>query len=568
MGRGQQRLGENPTAGVDSAQGVLDEQQTELRRLADEQAALRRVATLVARGAPPGRVFAAVAEEVARVLRLPLVEIDRFDADGMARVIAAVGDHPFQPGTSWSLDDPSLNAMIRRTRRPARIDDYAQLPGPVGKVALSGGRRAVGAPIILAGAVWGTVAAGGPDDVPIPQHAEDRLAQFTELVATAIANTQAHTELRRLADEQAALRRLATLVAQNAEPALIFDAVCRETGRLFAATTVNLAHLTPDGRNVTMAGWSERDTHVPTGTRLPVGVGTINELVRRTRAPGRCDSYEGASGELAEMLRRRGVRSEVGAPVVVEGDIWGVLVAGTDAEAPLPPGTETQLADFAELIATAVYNASSRDELRASRARIVEAAYEQRRRVVRDLHDGAQQRLVQAVITLQLARRAADCAPDLATLLDEALEQAGAAVDELRELARGIHPAVLTHYGLAAAIEGLAERAPVPVTVDIAEAERYEATVESAAYFIAAEALTNVAKYAGARSARVSAARAGERLVLTVADDGVGGAAPADGSGLAGLQDRLAAIGGTVTIDSPAGGGTTIRAAIPLTQPK
>ena len=170
---------------------------------------------------------------------------------------------------------------------------------------------------------------------------------------------------------------------------------------------MNLAHFTPDGVNVTISGWSLRGVHVPTGTRLPIDGDSINAIVRRTARPGRCDSYEGVEGELAAHLRRLGIRSEVGAPVVVEGHVWGALIAGTDEPAPLPRGTEDRLAEFAELIATAVANATARSELLASRARIVEAGYEQRRRVVRDLHDGAQQRFVHAIMSLQLARRRA-----------------------------------------------------------------------------------------------------------------------------------------------------------------
>jgi PAS domain S-box-containing protein len=514
--------------------------------LADEQAALRRVATLVARGATPADVFAAVAREVAQALDLPLVEMSRYDA-GVATVIGAAGDHPFQPGTVWPLDGESLVAVVARTGRPARIDDYHEVAGTVGDAARGSGVHAgVGAPILVDGELWGVIAAGGDRRVPLAPNAEHRLSQFTDLVATAISNTQARADLRRLADEQTALRRLATLIAQGADPGRVFDAVCEETGRMFAATSVNLAHFTPDGFSLTMAGWSVRDVHVPTGTRLPLEGDSINNLVRRTAAPGRFDSYDAAKGELAELLRRRGVRSEVGAPVVVEGRVWGALIAGTDEHHPLPPGTELRLSSFAELIATAVSNATTRGELLASRARIVEAADEQRRRVVRDLHDGAQQRLVHAVMTLQLAQSRANVPADLMPLLDEGIEHARSAIDELRELAHGIHPAILTHHGLGAAVEALAERAPQPVTVDIPD-DRYPTPVESAAYFIAAEALTNVAKYAAAQQARVTASQVDGRLSLAIEDDGVGGAALSPGSGLSGLQDRVAALRGTLT---------------------
>jgi signal transduction histidine kinase len=536
----------------------------ELHRLADEQAALRRVATLVAERASPAEVFAAVAREVADQLDLPLVEMCRYRADGMGEVVGAAGDHPFQPGTTWPMDGDSLTARVRRTGRTARLDDYVGVRGPIGDAARAAGVAAgVAAPIVVDGELWGVIAAGGGPRLALAPDAEQRLAGFTGLVASAVANTQAREELRRLVDEQAALRRLATLVAQGAEPRLVFDAVCEETGRLFGATSVNLAHFTSDGFNLTMSGWSLRDVHVPPGTRLPLEGDTINTLVRRTGAPGRFDTYDDATGALAELLRDLGVCSEVGAPVVVEGRVWGALIAGTDGTEPLPAGAEQSLAEFAELIATAVSNAASRAELLASRARIVAAADEQRRRVVRDLHDGAQQRLVQTVIDLQLAHGRGDVPAETGALLDDALEHATAAIDELRELVGGLHPAVLTHHGLGAAVEALAQRAPLPVDVAVGD-RRYPPSLESAAYFVVAEALTNVAKYASATTAGVVAEERDGRLVITVRDDGVGGARRAAGRGLAGLEDRVAALGGTLAVDSPAGGGTVVRAAVPL----
>jgi PAS domain S-box-containing protein len=532
----------------------------DLHRLADEQAALRRVATLVAHGATPQEVFAAIAREVAHALDLPLVEMCRYELDGTATVIGATGEHPFQPGTNWPLDGPSLTAFVRRTERPARIDDYADVSGKIGDAAREAGvHTGVGAPIVVDGRVWGVVSAGGGASVRLPPNAEARLGQFTELLATAIANTQAREELHRLADEQSALRRLATLVARGARPSIVFDAVCQETGRLFEVSSVNLAHFTSDGLNLTVAGWSMHDIHLPTGTCLPLEGDSINVLVRDTAAPGRFDSYEGAAGELAVLLRKRGVASEVGAPVVVDGRVWGALIAGTDDPEPLPAGLEQRLSSFAELVATAISNASTQTELVASRTRIVEAADEQRRQVVRDLHDGAQQRLVEAVMTLQLAQARGEGTP----LVAEGVEQVRAAIAELRELARGIHPSILTHRGLAAAVEALTHRMPLPVAVQIPN-DRYPQSVEAAAYFVVAEALTNVAKYANATTARVIGTSSDGRFVLTIEDDGVGGARPSAGSGISGLHDRIAALGGTLTVDSPAGSGTRICAAIPL----
>jgi signal transduction histidine kinase len=458
--------------------------------------------------------------------------------------------------------------QIVRTGRAARLEDFDEAGGTVAvQMRAIGVRAGVAGPIVLGGQIWGALSAAWPEGTPIPVGAEDRVAAFAELVSYAIDNAETREGLRRLADEQAALRRIATLVAQGADARAVFDAVCEETGRLFAATSVNLAHFPPEGFNETMAGWSVRGVHVPTGTVLPLEGDTINAVVQRTAAPGRFDSYESSSGELAARLRQLGIRSEVGAPVIVEGQVWGALIAGTDELEPLPAGTEFRLANFAELIATAVSNATARSDLLASRARIVQAADEQRRRVVHDLHDGAQQRLVHAVMTLQLARSESEAPPELERLVGQALEHTRAAIEELRELAHGIHPALLTTRGLAAAVEALADRAPVPVRIEIPE-ERYPASVESAAYFVAAEALTNVAKYARASVVRVAVTHGVDSLVIEVEDDGVGGAALSTGSGLAGLRDRLAAFQGKLTVDSPAGEGTRIRAEIPLAPPQ
>ena len=535
-------------------------------RLTEQQAALRRVAALVAVDAASSDVFAAVAREVGQLLQTPLVQMSRYELDGTATVIGAWSErpHPIQAGTRWALQGPTISMQVRETGQPARLDNLDDVAGALAEAVRRTGIRSVaGAPIVVNGRVWGVMATGSTEGQRLPADIEHRLAEFTELVATAIANTDAREDLQRLADEQAALRRIATLVAQGAESQLVFDAVCEETGRLFAATTVNLVHFTPDGFHLAMSGWSVRGVHVPTGTLLPLTGETIDTIVRRTAAPGRCDSYEGVSGELAELIRRQGIRSEVGAPVIVGGNVWGALIAGTDESEPLTAGTEDRLASFAELIATAVSNATARSELLASRARIVAAADEQRRRVVRDLHDGAQQRLVNALITLQLAQGLGDAPPELARLVNDALEHTGAAIEELRELAHGIHPALLTSRGLAAAIEALADRASVPVRVDASD-RRYPAVVESAAYFVAAEALTNVSKYANATAARITVAEGAESLLLTIEDDGIGGASLAAGRGLSGLLDRVAALDGTLTVDSPPGEGTRIRAEIPL----
>jgi signal transduction histidine kinase/putative methionine-R-sulfoxide reductase with GAF domain len=373
----------------------------ELHELADEQAALRRVATLIAREARPAEVFSAVAEEVALTLEVPLSAVVRFEPDGTATQVGAWGEeNPYPVGTCWPLDDHSVSGQVARTGEPARVDDYSAIPGEIAaRLARAAGiHTAVGVPILVDGQPWGTMMALSTAEKPLGEGVEARLAAFTELIATAIANAQAGDDLRQLAEEQAALRRVATLIAEGAEAHRVFETVCKETGQLLQATSVNLARFTSDGFNLTTAGWSLRDTHVPAGTRLPLQGETVNAIVCRTGAPARVDSYDGVSGELADLIRRRGIAREVGAPVIVEGAVWGGLIAGWDGPDPLPEGAERRLASFAELVATAIANTQARDEVRR-------LAYEQAalRRVATLVAEGAPASEVFAAVAKEVA---------------------------------------------------------------------------------------------------------------------------------------------------------------------
>jgi signal transduction histidine kinase len=542
------------------------EARVEVGRLAGEQAALRRVATLVARGSPAMEVFAEVAREVGELLDAESAWMHRYEHDGNATVVATwgPGGSDLPVGTRFSLEGDSVVALVLRTGRPARIDDYARAVGETGDIARKLGlRSAVGSPIKVGGRLWGAMTAVTARDDPLPASAASHIDEFTELVATAIANAEARTEVGRLADEQAALRRVATLVARGSSPAQVFAKVAEEVGRLMGVDSAWMQCYEPDGNSTVVAMWGQLADAFPVGTHLDLEGENVAAIVRDTGQPARIDDYSHVMSPMGIHARGSGVRSAVGSPIVVNGEVWGSMTAVTMREEPLPPTAESRIGEFTELVATSVSNVQARAELAASRARIVAATDEERRRVVRDLHDGAQQRLVHTVVTLKLARRALDddarAAPALVT---EALTHAEDATAELRELAHGILPSVLTRGGLRAGVVALASRMPVPVDIGIS-AERFPSAVEATAYFIVAEALTNVAKHARARHVQVAARVTDGALRVQVRDDGVGGAR-ADGSGLVGLADRLGVLDGSLRVDSPRDGGTLIAAEIPI----
>jgi GAF domain-containing protein len=537
-----------------------------LARLAEEQAALRRVATLVARGAAPEEVFAAVTDEVGRLLPVDSADMSRCEPDGTATFVATWGTVAagFPVGSRWALGGRNLTTLVARTGRPARIESYADASGPI-DIALRGTglRSAVGTPIVVEGRLWGVMSAASSREEPMPADTETRLTQFTELLATAIANAESRAGLARLAEEQAALRRVATLVAHGTRPEEVFAAVVEEVGRLLAVDLATMGRYEHDGTFAIVATWGGGGEHVPVGSRWPLGGQNLGTLVFETGGPARIDNLADATGPLPEGIRDDGARSAVGTPILVEGRLWGLIATASSQDQPLPPDTEARLASFTAIVATAIANAEARTEVAASRARLVAATDDERRRVVRDLHDGAQQRLVHTIVTLELARLALQNEQEaVPALVDEALDNAQGANVELRELAHGILPAVLTRGGLRAGVDALASRMAVPVEIDVTEG-RLPSAVEATAYFVVAEGLTNVAKHAQAGRAEVTARIEDGTLAVHVRDDGVGGARP-QGSGLTGLADRLAALDGRLRVESPAGGGTLIAAAIPL----
>ncbi len=535
--------------------------------LMSEQAALRRVATLVARGTPPEQLFTAVIEEVGRLLEVEYAYMGRYEPDGIVAFVASwgpVGPH-FRTGSAGRVGGRNLVTRVFETGGSARTDSLADGSGPLGVAARElGVRSAVGTPILVEGGLWGVVIAGSTVEEPLPADTEARLASFTELVATAIANAESRAGLARLADEQAALRRVATLVARDVPQEALFAAVTEEIGSLLGVEYAYLGRYDAGGGFTVLGVWGSAVHRAPAGARRSLGGDNVATRVFETGRPARMDGYADASGELGVASRESGVRSAIGAPIVVEGRLFGVAVAGSRTQNSLPADTEARLGSFTELVATAIANAESRAALAASRARIVAAADESRRRIERDLHDGGQQRLVHAVIVLKLAQQAVSAGDaNAAELVNEALRHAEAANSELRELAHGILPAALSRGGLRAGIDALVSRVSLPVSVELA-VDRLPAGVEATAYFVVSEALTNVVKHAHARGAAVTGRIERGELRLEVSDDGIGGAREGRGTGLVGLEDRVAAIGGRLTLDSPADGGTRVCAVLPI----
>ncbi|GAA4245210.1 histidine kinase [Dactylosporangium darangshiense] len=392
-----------------------------------------------------------------------------------------------------------------------------------------------------------------------------RLGRSVNILGTSLGRSLGG--LAQLVEAQTALRRVAMLVARGAAPNDVFDAVTAELGRLVAADGANIVRYEADGSGIIVAMWGWPGELLPVGTRLSLQGPSVSASVRRTGRAARMDSYDHHvdPSPLATFLREHGIRSAVGAPIYVDGRLWGVVTASMVRDEPLPPDAEARLADCTDLVAIAIANAQARTELVASRARVVLATDQVRRRIERDLHDGVQQRLLSLGLQLRAAR---DSVPDGAAGLSDRLTTVAAglagSIEDLREICRGIHPTILTDRGLASAIKALARRSGVPVEVDVRLDERLPEPVEAAAYYVVAETLANAVKHAHATVVHVSVAREGDRLHLSLRDDGVGGADPGRGSGLAGIRDRVEAHGGHLTLTSPAGAGTNVDVVLPV----
>jgi signal transduction histidine kinase len=377
-------------------------------------------------------------------------------------------------------------------------------------------------------------------------------------------NPQNERQLRELVAEQAALRRVAVLVARGAAQQDVFDAVSREVGELMRADTAGLLRLERSDEIQLISGYSPPELPAPpVGLRSHIDRFTATKDAILTGRPSRSDATMLNAEERTPELRSMSLQSAIAAPITVAGYVWGAIAIARRSDEVLPPETEARMGEFAELAAQAIANAEARHQLAASRARIVQAGDEARRRIERNLHDGAQQRIVSLALLLRVAEKAVAGDDRTSDLLRRASEELRLVAQELRELARGIHPAILVEHGLSVALEALVSRTPVPVTLEALQT-RLPAPVEATTYYVVAESLTNIVKYAQATSARVVVRRAGDALFVEVADDGTGGARMDSGGGLRGLADRVDALHGTLRIDSPAGGGTLIAAVIPL----
>lgn len=392
--------------------------------------------------------------------------------------------------------------------------------------------------------------------------ARTRAADAEERRREAEAN---RADLSVLAEQQAALRRVATLVARGVPAYEVFPAVAHELAGCLGVANASVWRYESDGTATLVAARDDpaQAEPMPVGSRWPLDGENIAAMVAESGRPARMDGHDTPIGEAAALIRRLGLRGGAGAPIVVQGRLWGVAVAGSSTE-PLPPDAEQRVGEFTELVATAVANADAHAALTASRARIVTAADDARRRLERDLHDGAQQRLVS--LALQLRSVEAEVSPEHASLkrrISDAVADLNAASAELRELARGIHPAILSRGGLGAALRTLARRCAIPVTLNLSLETSIDASTEVAAYYVVAEAITNASRHAQASGIDIDARIDGPNLVISIRDDGVGGADSRNGSGLIGLIDRVEALGGQLDIASPPGSGTELQVAIP-----
>ena len=552
------------------------EARDQVRRLLDEQAALRRVATLVARGVSPADVFAAVSDEVGGLFGSEAA-VARFEPDGSAMVVVGLtkGIPVVSIGIRWPLEDFLASTTVYRTGRPAR-NDHTGHRNASGSVAENLRKMdfisTVAAPIVVEGNLWGVMTVSDRRE-PLPPDTEERVAKFTELVATAIANAESRAELaasearaHELAEEQAALRRVATLVAEGVPATELFSAVTKEVAHVFSdvdpSLVASVIRFDPGPRASSSALRGQRartdrvagHPRISTSRRGCCAPDALSASSRRTWRP-----WAGRTRTSFDWV----ASPSGGSPVVVEGRLWGALTLQLDGGA--ASGHRATPSELRRARCDGDCERDNRSELAASRERLIAASDDARRRIERDLHDGAQQQLV----TLALAMRSTEGRiptgqEQLKAEVGGFADRVTSVVEELREMSRGIHPAVLSEGGLSPALEALALRSAVPVKLDVRHEQRLPDAVEVAAYYVASEALTNASKHADASRVEIDLHLDDASLRLSICDDGGGGADPSRGSGLVGLKDRVEALGGTIDVESPHGRGTRLQVAIPV----
>lgn len=529
-----------------------------------EQAALLRVAEIVARESSAEDVFQAVAEQLRWVTHVSNTQVLRFDDDEMATSVGAWGpvDAGLKLGLQISSRGNSVTGQVRATGLPARVEDYGSIEGQFGGLMRNVGMRsAVGTPIRAAGRLWGVLVVGSVEESLAPE-TEERMAKFADFVGVALSNLDARNALHTLAEEQQALRRVATVVARE-EWDVTLPTIVREMALLHHIDGSFIMRYENDEFATVLAAWGKPNMDQFVGQLLPFRGDNSGDYVYKTHLPARQYGFEEGAGYFAATARRLGVTETLTVPVFVENRLWGAICVLTSSRR-LPSDAESRLGQFGELVATAIGNMKSRLELTESRARIVQTADQTRRRFERDLHDGIQQRLVSISMDLRTLENQLPTDDKSRSHVSEIANNLVAVLDGLRELSRGIHPAILSEGGLVPAVRSLARRSPIPVALNLPLPARHPDSVEVAAYYVMSEALANAAKYAQATTAEITITPSDESLIIIVTDDGIGGADLTKGSGLIGLQDRVEAIGGSFTVQSPPTRGTKITAKLPL----
>jgi PAS domain S-box-containing protein len=540
-------------------------------RAAAERAALQRVAALVAQGTRPDEVFAAVTAELRRLLSVAACMLARYEADGSTTILSDAVDMGagLEPGTVLCWQPGTPGATIRESALPVANSDVAILPSPLReRVERLGVTESVKVPVIVDGQMWGFLSVSWRDAAP--PEVESRIARFTELVTMAINNADgrvrlraSHERLAAYADEEAALRRVATAVAAGASTTAVFDTVTVELRTLLDIESAVLQRFEDDGTATVVAirdpqGLIAADGTI--GSRVSTENGNLASRVRRSGRAELLGSYDDESSLAIPDLGGAGMMGAVGVPVKVAGRHWGM--AAVAWRRPVTLDLESRLAEFSELVSIAIDNADSRERLAASRLRVIAAADQARQRIERDLHDGVQQRLVTLALDLrELSEHEHEIAPGDLQRIGKGLQ---VAMEELREIASGIHPLVLRQHGLERALRGLIRRAKISIRMKTRLCGRLPESVESASYYIISELVTNITKHAGVAAADLIIEAREDELFIGMRDDGVGGADSAKGTGLTGLRDRVEALGGTMEVDSPLGSGTSVRVRIPV----